>query len=110
MADPTDRNPIDRSLAFTALLEFEWFRRMEMRQGTEVITAFLDDFYASPDTHIWHYAQQWGHPQTGLAFAEGGWFRRNPGPQEEEARHGTPPLPRPPCPARSSVPSPEGSR
>ena len=52
-------NPIDRSLAFTALLEHEWFRRSDSRDSGDVITALLDDFYASPETNIWNFARTW---------------------------------------------------
>ena len=95
-------NPIDRSLAFTALLEFEWFRKAPMDAGSKYIDAFLTDYYASGATNIWHYAQEWGHPMTGLAFQSGGWFSRSPGPQEDPRRLGDPSRQLAPCPVRSS--------
>jgi hypothetical protein len=56
---------LDRSLAFTALLEFEWFRRADMRAGDKYIAALLEDFRASAETNIWKFAQVWGREVAG---------------------------------------------
>lgn len=47
------RTPIDRSLAFTALLELSpEFRRMESRKGSKAITRFLEAFHGQ-ETDYW---------------------------------------------------------
>ena len=54
------RHPLDRSAAFTALLEFcPWFGRLSMDESAEVITRFLGDFYASGSTGMAAYAKTW---------------------------------------------------
>jgi hypothetical protein len=52
------RHPLDRSAAFTALLEF-WpgFGKAEARQAERIVTRFLDGFYASGSTDMAAYAQ-----------------------------------------------------
>jgi len=50
---------IDRSLAFTALLEIPAFRALEGREGERVVTAFLADWYQAPDTDMYRYAMAW---------------------------------------------------
>jgi hypothetical protein len=66
-------NPIDRSLAFTALLEFGWFARMRSEEGTQVITRFLDSYYAACElsetvpANIWEYAKTWKEGPDGKA-------------------------------------------
>lgn len=65
--------PIDRSLAFTALLEFEWFRKTESRAGENVVTAFLDYYYGLCATAVTEHrqppnmfeeAREWGAVRT----------------------------------------------
>lgn len=54
------RHPLDRSAAFTALLEFcPWFGRTESRKAEAVVTRFLADFYASGETDMAAYARRW---------------------------------------------------
>ena len=54
------RHPLDRSAAFTALLEFApWFGRMESREAEVVVTWFLADFYRSGSKHMAAYARRW---------------------------------------------------
>lgn len=53
--------PLDRSAAFTALLEFcPWFGRLSMDESSETITRFLDEFRASGSTDMAAYAKRWG--------------------------------------------------
>jgi hypothetical protein len=56
-----DRNPQDRSLAFTALLEFcPGFGQTESRQGKQVVTDFLADFEGQPEvTNMCDFARTW---------------------------------------------------
>ena len=57
---PVSRHPLDRSAAFTALLEFcPWFGRTESRKAEAVVTRFLADFYASGETDMAAYARRW---------------------------------------------------
>lgn len=55
---------LDPSLAFTALLEFEWFRRSDSRDSGKYIAALLADFRASGEKNIWAFAQAWGREVT----------------------------------------------
>lgn len=53
-------HPLDRSAAFTALLQFcPGFGRTEGRQAEAVVTRFLDGFYASGSTDMAAYAKIW---------------------------------------------------
>lgn len=44
-------NPIDRSLAYTALLDQGQFKGVTGERGTEMITVFLHDYYRSVDRY-----------------------------------------------------------
>lgn len=57
---PVTRHPLDRSAAFTALLEFcLWFGKTESREAEAVVTRFLAAFYASGETDMAAYARRW---------------------------------------------------
>jgi hypothetical protein len=61
----TVETPIDRSLAFTALLDLDpAFGPMEQGKGSERITAFLADWHGSGHTDMYAYAREWiaAHP------------------------------------------------
>jgi len=52
--------PLDRSAAFTALLEVsEEFRQADSREGTKVIDVFLADWYKSPSLNMYEFAREW---------------------------------------------------
>jgi hypothetical protein len=55
------RNPLDRSAAFTALLELdpEGFGKSSDPESTKTITTFLDDFYQSGATNMYAYCREW---------------------------------------------------
>ena len=55
------RYPLDRSAAFTALLELdaEGFGKQDMDASGKTITKFLDDWCASDSTNMYKYAQGW---------------------------------------------------
>jgi hypothetical protein len=55
------RNPLDRSAAFTALLELdpEGFGKSSDPDSTKTITTFLDDFYQSGATNMYAYCREW---------------------------------------------------
>lgn len=55
------RNPLDRSAAFTALLELdpEGFGKSSDPETTKTITTFLDDFYESGATNMHTYCREW---------------------------------------------------
>jgi hypothetical protein len=55
------RNPLDRSLAFTALLDLdpEGFGKSSDPEGAQTITTFLGDFYDSGARNMYTYAQSW---------------------------------------------------
>jgi len=55
------RNPLDRSAAFTALLELdpEGFGKSSDPKSTKTITRFLDDFYQSGATNMYAYCREW---------------------------------------------------
>jgi len=55
------RNPLDRSAAFTALLELnpEGFGKQDTKTSGETITTFLDDFYESGATNMYTYCREW---------------------------------------------------
>lgn len=56
----TVETPIDRSLAFTALLDLDpAFGPMESGKGSERITAFLADWHKSGHTSMYDYAREW---------------------------------------------------
>jgi hypothetical protein len=51
LAGRWSRHPLDRSAAFTVLLEFcPWFGKTESRAAEAVVTRFLAAFYASGET------------------------------------------------------------
>jgi hypothetical protein len=53
-------HPLDRSAAFTALLEFcPWFGRLGMGESAGMITRFLADFRASGGTDMAAFARRW---------------------------------------------------
>jgi len=55
------RNPLDRSAAFTALLELDpkGFGESSDPESTKTITTFLDDFYESGATNMYAYCREW---------------------------------------------------
>jgi hypothetical protein len=59
------RNPMDRSAAFTVLLEKDRqegkgnFAKAADPEAREQVTAFLEDFHASGETNMWTYADTW---------------------------------------------------
>jgi len=55
------RNPLDRSAAFTALLELdpEGFGMQDMNTSGQTITTFLEDFYQSGATKMYTYCREW---------------------------------------------------
>lgn len=53
-------NPVDRSLAFTALLDLSpEFGRMDLDRSGGEITRFLADYYESGQTNMYAYARGW---------------------------------------------------
>lgn len=61
-------SPIDRSLAFTALLDQGQFAGISGERGTEMITVFLHDYYRSCDRYqaagqqfptMYEFARSW---------------------------------------------------
>src|SRR5258707_11269391 len=56
-----NRNPLDRSAAFTCLLELdpEGFGKQDMNTSGETISRFLEDFRQSGQARMYEYAQQW---------------------------------------------------
>jgi len=56
----TQRNPLDRSVAFTALLELHpGFGQLETRAASVMTGRFLEDFYASGSKDMGAYARTW---------------------------------------------------
>jgi cytosine/adenosine deaminase-related metal-dependent hydrolase len=55
------RSPLDRSAAFTALLELdpEGFGKSSDPETTKTITTFLEDFYESGATNMYTYCREW---------------------------------------------------
>ena len=55
------RNPLDRSAAFTTLLELdpEGFGKSSEPESAKTITTFLDDFYKSGATNMYTYCREW---------------------------------------------------
>jgi hypothetical protein len=55
------RNPLDRSAAFTALLELdpEGFGKQDINTSGQTITTFLGDFYQSGATNMYTYCREW---------------------------------------------------
>jgi hypothetical protein len=62
------RNPIDRSLAFTALLDQGQFAGIEQARGEQMVTVFLHDYYRSADRYqaaqqktptMYEFARSW---------------------------------------------------
>lgn len=56
----TQRNPLDRSVAFTALLELRpGFGQLENKAASVMTGRFLEDFYASGSKDMGAYARSW---------------------------------------------------
>lgn len=53
-------NPMERSAAWTVLLEQGFFEGLTGNADSDLTTRFLDDFHASGATRMWEYAQTWG--------------------------------------------------
>lgn len=53
------RFPMDRSVAFTILLDVWPDYGNSPVDGGQSITAFLDDWYADPSTDMYEFAQRW---------------------------------------------------
>src|SRR5258708_6767966 len=56
-----NRNPLDRSAAFTCLLELdpENFGKQDMNTSGQTISRLLEDFHQSGQSRMYDYAQQW---------------------------------------------------
>jgi hypothetical protein len=57
-----NRNPIDRSLAFTALLDQGYLKGVEFRRGEQMVTVFLNDWYLAGDQYqgtMYEFAGSW---------------------------------------------------
>lgn len=55
-----DRNPLDRSAAHAALLEYvPAFGKTDLNGSSAMISVFLADFYASPSTNMGDFAKRW---------------------------------------------------
>ncbi len=53
-------HPLDRSAAFTALLEFSpGFGKTEAREAERIVARFIDGFYGSCRTDMAAYARSW---------------------------------------------------
>lgn len=61
-------NPIDRSLAYTALLDQGQFTGVEGKRGEQMVAVFLHDYYRSADRHqaaqqkiptMYEFARNW---------------------------------------------------
>jgi hypothetical protein len=61
-------NPIDRSLAYTALLDQGQLNGVEFRRGEQMVTVFLHDWYRSADRYqaagqqipsMYEFARSW---------------------------------------------------
>ena len=50
---------MDRSLAFTALLEVPEYGRLSVEESLPIITDFLTDWYKSPSKNMVAYAKTW---------------------------------------------------
>jgi hypothetical protein len=56
----TQRNPLDRSVAFTALLELRpGFGQTESKAASVLVDEFLEDFYASGSKDMGAWARTW---------------------------------------------------
>ena len=68
------RNPLDRSAAFTVLLEQDrqGFGKMADPEATKTITKFLDDYRASGETNMWNYGERWLAEREGRAQGQAG--------------------------------------
>ena len=55
------RFPLDRSAAFTVLLQLDGdgFGKQGMRESDKTVSAFLEDWYQADSTKMWDYARQW---------------------------------------------------
>ena len=85
------RNPLDRSAAHEALLyTCDEFAKADMFRGGEIITEFLEAFYASPSLNMYDFAKSWAQEREEHA-------PRPNEPRGDRAQSG----PLPPPPARS---------
>lgn len=55
----TTRNPLERSAAWTVLLEQGKFTGLTGNADSDMTTKFLDDFHASGATRMWEFAETW---------------------------------------------------
>lgn len=63
-----DRNPLDRSAAHAALLEYHGpFAKADLFETSAIITDFLEDFYASPSLDMGAFARTWRQAPQPLA-------------------------------------------
>lgn len=54
------RSPLDRSAAHEALLyTSDEFAKADLNRGSQLITEFLEDFYASPSVNMYDFATTW---------------------------------------------------
>src|SRR5215467_2907163 len=97
------RNPLDRSAAFTALLELdpEGFGKSSDPESTKTITTFLDDFYQSGATNMYTYCREWldARDDQVLEIVR----------QAEEAQAAEPPAAEPSAPGPLSTPEAEAA-
>jgi hypothetical protein len=55
------RNPMERSAAWTVLLEQGFFAGLAHNADLELTTKFLEAFHASDSTDMWEFAKTWQH-------------------------------------------------
>jgi hypothetical protein len=55
-------NPMERSAAWSVLLEQGKFEGLTGNADIDMTTKFLDDFHASGATHMWEFGQTWSAP------------------------------------------------
>lgn len=53
------RNDLDRSAAFTILLDVDPQFGSSIEDGGATITSFLEDWHADPSTNMYKFAQGW---------------------------------------------------
>lgn len=51
---------LDRSLAISVLQEFEWFRKIEVRESERIVSLFLEGWRRAGQPDMRQYAQRWG--------------------------------------------------
>jgi hypothetical protein len=100
-----NRNPLDRSAAWTVLLEQGFFKDLTGDADRDMTTKFLDDFYASGVTRMWEFAETWAPDSPEQELAE-----KLAAAQEADAQHAEPYLPQTPAEEVAELQSAELSR